>query len=73
MSDTINIIKDKIDNEVGVWYYASSLLKEYNIENTGRNQYQLLVWLEKENKGKIINHLIKNNNIIRHNNVISHR
>ena len=32
MSDTINIIKDKIDNEVGVWYYASSLLKEYNIE-----------------------------------------
>lgn len=65
MSDTINIIKDKIDNEVGVLYYASSLLKEYNIENTGRNQYQLLVWLEKENKGKIINHLIKNNNIIR--------
>ena len=43
MSDTINIIKDNIDNEVGVWFYASSLLKEYNIENTGRNQYQLFI------------------------------
>ena len=65
MADTINIIKDNIDKEVGVWFYSSSLLKEHNMENTGRNQYQLLVWLEKENKGKIINHLIKKNIIIR--------
>ena len=65
MSDSINIIKDAIKNDTGVWYYASTLLKEQNVENTGRNQYQLLVWLEKENNEKIINHLIKKNTIIR--------
>ncbi len=65
MADTINIIKDTVNNDTGAWYYASILLNEQNIENTGRNQYQLVVWLEKENKGKIINHLIKKNTIIR--------
>lgn len=59
MADKINIIKDNINNEIGIWFYASLLLKEQDIENTGVNQYQLLMWLEKENKGKITNHLIK--------------
>jgi len=30
MSDSINIIKDAIKNDTGVWYYASTLLKEQN-------------------------------------------
>lgn len=65
MADKINIIKDNINNEIGIWFYASLLLKEQDIENTGINQYQLLMWLEKENKGKITNHLIKKSIIIR--------
>ena len=64
MSDTINTITDMMVNDTGVLYYASKLLKENGIEITGRNQYQLLVWFERNNKEKIQNHLIKGNTII---------
>ena len=33
MADKINIIKDNINNEIGIWFYASLLLKEQDIEN----------------------------------------
>lgn len=55
----VHLIEDKITSATGVWFYASKLLKDNDLINSGKNQYKLLLWLETENKGKITNHLIK--------------
>ena len=64
MAETINVKHEKIKNKTGVWYYAGELLKKHGLNNTGRNQYQILVWLEKENKNKIIDHHIQKNALL---------
>ena len=49
MSDyKINTKKETIIYKMGIWYLTSELLKQYNIENTGTNQYKLYVWIKKE-------------------------
>lgn len=51
----------KAKENIGIWFYASELLKQNNLRNTGRNQYQLMIWLEKQNEGKIKDHFIQKN------------
>lgn len=46
----INTKQEYIKYKSGIWYLASEILKEYDIENTGTNQYKLYVWIKKENK-----------------------
>lgn len=44
MSDyKINTKKETIIYKMGIWYLTSELLKQYNIVNTGTNQYKLYV------------------------------
>ena len=53
MDDFKIITKDEyIKYKSGIWYLASEILNEYNIENTGVNQYKLFVWIKKENSLK---------------------
>lgn len=61
----ICIIEDEVTSPTGVWFYAGKLLKENNLINSGKNQYKLLIWLEKENRGKIKDHFIKEQTIIK--------
>lgn len=49
---TINTKQEYIKYKSGIWYLASEILKDYNIENTGTNQYKLYVWIKKQNKLK---------------------
>lgn len=56
---------DVITEDIGAWYYSSLLLKDNDYDNTGLNQAHLLVWLMKENKGKIIDDYIKKGSIIK--------
>lgn len=46
----INTKNEYIKYKSGIWHLASEILKQYNIENTGTNQYKLYVWIKKENK-----------------------
>ena len=48
----INTKNEYIKYKSGIWHLASEILKQYNIENTGTNQYKLYVWIKKENKLK---------------------
>lgn len=48
----VNVRKEYIKYKNGIWYLASEILKQNNIENTGTNQYKLYVWIKKENKLK---------------------
>ncbi|WP_287054739.1 DUF3289 family protein [Treponema sp.] len=61
----VHIVEDKITSATGVWFYASKLLKDNDLINSGKNQYKLLLWLETENKGKIKDHSIKEQTIIK--------
>lgn len=49
---TINTKQEYIKYKSGIWYLASEILKDHNIENTGTNQYKLYVWIKKQNKLK---------------------
>ena len=55
----VHIVEDKITSATGVWFYASKLLKDNDLINSGKNQYKLLLWLETENKG-IVSNLVRN-------------
>lgn len=37
----INTKNEYIKYKSGIWHLASEILKQYNIENTGTNQYKL--------------------------------
>lgn len=65
MSDyKINTKKETIIYKMGIWYLTSELLKQYNIENTGTNQYKLYVWIKKENKLKDSENFLQRREII---------
>ena len=53
MSETINVTRRAIDKETGIWFLSSQILKENKIENTGINQYHLLLWIKEHNKDSI--------------------
>lgn len=38
----VHIIEDKITSATGVWFYASKLLKDNDLINSGKNQYILV-------------------------------
>ena len=48
----VNVRNEYIKYKSGIWYLASEILKQYNIENTGTNQYKLYAWIKKKNKLK---------------------
>ena len=48
----VNVRNEYIKYKSGIWYLASEILKQNNIENTGTNQYKLYAWIKKENKLK---------------------
>lgn len=65
MSDyKINTKKETIIYKMGIWYLTSELLKQYNIVNTGTNQYKLYVWIKKENKLKDSENFLQRREII---------
>ena len=37
----VNVRNEYIKYKSGIWYLASEILKQNNIENTGTNQYKL--------------------------------
>lgn len=47
-----------IDQKTGLWYYSSILLKNHKLVNSGKNQYALVQWLNKNNKTVIKNEFI---------------
>ena len=47
-----------ISLKTGVWHYSSTLLKNNKLVNSGKNQYILVQWLNKNNKDVIKNDFI---------------
>lgn len=65
MSETITVTKRTIDKETGIWFLSSQILKENKIENTGINQYHLLLWIKEHNKDSIQEEYIKGNSVLK--------
>lgn len=56
--ENIKVNSTYIEYETGVWFYAGELLKIHGLNNNGTNKYKLVMWLERENLKKILNHRI---------------
>lgn len=65
MSETITVTRRTIDKETGIWFLSSQILKENKIENTGINQYHLLLWIKEHNKDSIQEEYIKENSVLK--------
>lgn len=50
--NTINTELIEMKEGIGSWFYANKLLKDNKISETSRNKYQIMTWLEKNNKIK---------------------